>query len=169
MGRRTGSRDSATHPERRAPVALIRDARPQDLPDIVRLLADDMLGAARELVSDTLARAYVDAFAAVAADRRQVMLVAEVDGAVAGFLQLTVIPGLARRGAVRGQVESVRVDRQLRGQNIGEHLMRAAIGHARHRGCSIIQLTTDKSRVDAIRFYQRLGFVASHVGMKLEL
>lgn len=168
MARRPADGDRPA-PTIREAAALIRDARAGDLPEIVRLLADDMLGAGRELVGDVVARAYVDAFARIAADPAQHLLVAERDRAVIGCLQLTVLPGLARRGATRGQIESVRIDRRLRGQNIGEQLVRAAIDRARARSCTIIQLATDRSRVDAIRFYERLGFAPSHVGMKLEL
>ena len=94
------------------------------------------------------------------------MLVAEADGEVVGCLQLTVIPGLSRMGATRGQLEGVRVSSKHRGRRIGEALVEAATDRARELGCSIVQLTTDRTRLDAHRFYERLGFVSTHIGMK---
>lgn len=148
---------------------VIRAARREDVPHIVRLLADDTLGAAREEVRDPLPREYWDAFEAIAADPNQELLVGELGGSVVGCLQLTILPGLSRRGALRALVEGVRVDSARRSAGIGRALMDSAMDVARARGCTIMQLTTDASRVRAHAFYERLGFVASHVGMKRSL
>jgi len=146
-----------------------REARKGDLPAIISLIADDGLGRGRELTGEELADEYVAAFEVMAVDPNQVMAIAELDGVVAGYMQITFIPGLSRRGAWRGQLESVRVAAHLRGRGIGEVFFRWAIGRCRDRGCRLVQLTTDKQRADALRFYERLGFVASHNGMKLTL
>ncbi|MGI5126624.1 GNAT family N-acetyltransferase [Pseudonocardia sp. CA-107938] len=131
------------------------------------MLADDPLGSTRE--GAPLA-AYEAAFEAIDADPRQLLAVLEAaDGVVVGTLQLTVIPGLSRGGALRAQIEAVRVHSAYRGRRLGSPFIRWAIDEARRRGCVLVQLTTDKSRVDAHRFYRRLGFVDSHVGMKLSL
>jgi ribosomal protein S18 acetylase RimI-like enzyme len=145
----------------------IREARSDDIPAIIALLADDPLGQTREDPADLAA--YRHAFDEIAAQSGNVILVAESDGAVVGCLQLTVIPGLSRRGMKRGQVEGVRIAAGRRGQRLGELLMAEAIGRARAAGCGLVQLTTDSSRPDAHRFYERLGFAATHLGMKLML
>lgn len=142
----------------------IRRATAEDVPAIVAMLADDPLGARRESPGDP---AYATAFSDIDADPRQLLAVAAVDGSVVGTLQLTFIPGLSRRGATRALIESVRVRSDLRGAGLGGRLTEWAIATARERGAALVQLTTDASRVDAHRFYERLGFVASHVGMKL--
>lgn len=147
----------------------LRNATPGDLPAIVRLLADDPLGAQREDVSDPLPAGYTRAFAAIEADPNNEVLVADGDGAVLGCLQLTYVPSLTYQGSWRAQVEGVRVAASARGSGIGQRLMEEAIRRARERGCLQVQLTTDKSRVNAHRFYERLGFRASHEGMKLRL
>lgn len=145
-----------------------RRATAADLPALVALLADDPLGARRESVDGDLAP-YRRAFELVDRDPAHVLLVA-VDGEeVIGTLQLTVVPGLARRGALRGQIEAVRVAAGARGRGVGAAMVGWAVDESRRRGCSLVQLTTDKSRTDARRFYERLGFVASHEGMKLAL
>ncbi|MGK9231850.1 GNAT family N-acetyltransferase [Inquilinus limosus] len=144
----------------------MRAAAAADLPAILRLLADDPLGKNRETAVEA---PYQTAFAAIAADPNQEMVVAEMDGRVVGCFQLSFIPGLSRRGAWRAQIESVRIESALRGQGAGRAMMEWAIARARARGCALVQLTTDKRRPDAHRFYARLGFVASHEGMKLEL
>lgn len=144
----------------------MRAAEAADLPAILRLLADDPLGKNRETAVDA---PYQAAFAAIAADPNQEVVVAELDGRVVGCFQLSFIPGLSRRGAWRAQIESVRIDSALRGRGAGQAMMDWAIARARARGCALVQLTTDKRRPDAHRFYARLGFVASHEGMKLEL
>nr|WP_205864140.1 GNAT family N-acetyltransferase [Planosporangium mesophilum] len=137
------------------------------MPAIVALLADDVLGKARDhAVVDS---AYEQAFADIDADPRNLLVVAEDDADVVAFLQVTYIPGLGRHGAERALVESVRVRSDRRGQGLGAQLMTWVIEQARQRGCALVQLTTDKSRLDAHRFYARLGFVSSHEGMKLSL
>ncbi len=148
---------------------IFRAARRDDLHAIVSLIADDGLGRGRETAGTALAEEYMTAFNTIDADANQIMAVAELDGEVIGYMQITFIPGLSRRGAWRGQLESVRVTSHLRGQGIGEQFFRWAIEQCRARGCRLVQLTTDKQRSDALRFYERLGFVASHNGMKLTL
>lgn len=147
----------------------IRPAARDDVPAIVRLLAEDVLGAGRERNEDPLPEAYWRAFDEMAAQGGNEILVAEHQGEIVGCLQLTIIPGLSRLGAKRAQIEAVRVAASVRGEGLGERLFRHAIEEARGRDCRLVQLTTDQSRPDAHRFYERLGFVASHVGMKLSL
>ncbi|WP_373300545.1 GNAT family N-acetyltransferase [Amycolatopsis deserti] len=144
----------------------IRRARRSDVEEIVAMLADDHLGARREQPGDP---AYLRAFEAIDADPNQLLAVAERDGSLVGTLQLTFIPGLSRRGATRALVEAVRVRADQRGGGLGATLMEFAVDEARRRGCAMVQLTSDASRVDAHRFYERLGFAASHVGFKLML
>ena len=148
---------------------IIRIATEADLPGIVRLLADDDLGRGRERYAEPLPQAYTDGFRAMQRQGGNDFLVAEDAGQVVGCLQLTIIPGVSRMGATRAQIESVRVDRGQRGKKLGEALMQDAIERARSAGCSLVQLTTDKTRADAHRFYERLGFKATHEGMKLAL
>jgi GNAT superfamily N-acetyltransferase len=154
---------SGTQP---VPEPVIRAATRADVPAIVALLADDPLGAVRERPGDP---AYLAAFDALAADPRQLLVVASVDSVVVGTLQLTFIPGLSRVGSTRAQIEAVRVRSDQRGGGLGRLLIGWAVEVARERGAAVVQLTTDVSRVDAQRFYLGLGFVASHVGMKLAL
>jgi GNAT superfamily N-acetyltransferase len=146
-----------------------RPATRADVPAIVRLLAADDLGRTREDVGPSLPDSYHAAFDAIARDGCNELVVVEADGEVIGTLQLTVIPSLTYRGGSRAQIEAVRVDERLRGQQVGQRLIEWAIARARERGCHMVQLTTDKRRKDAHRFYQRLGFAASHEGMKLHL
>jgi ribosomal protein S18 acetylase RimI-like enzyme len=148
---------------------VIRRANEKDLLAIVRLLADDSLGATREHYAEPLPEPYRVAFAAIEAQGGNEVLVAEEDGEVVGCLQLTLIPGISRKGATRAQVEGVRVAATHRGAGLGEALMKEAIARATLAGCALVQLTTDVSRRDAQRFYERLGFEATHVGMKLRL
>jgi ribosomal protein S18 acetylase RimI-like enzyme len=148
---------------------VLRRARRDDLADIVRLLADDPLGAKRERFATPLPTSYVRAFEAIDADPNNELIVACCTSDVVGVLQLTFIPYLTYQGSWRALIEGVRVDARLRGRGVGEQLVRWAIERARSRGCRIVQLTTDKSRGDAKRFYERLGFVASHEGLKLHL
>jgi GNAT superfamily N-acetyltransferase len=142
----------------------IRRAVAGDVPAIVAMLADDPLGATRERPGDT---AYAEAFGEIDADPRQVLVVAADGAEVVGTLQLTFIPGLSRLGATRALVEAVRVRSDRRGSGLGGQLIVWAIDTARARGAAMVQLTTDASRKEAHRFYERVGFVASHVGMKL--
>jgi len=152
-----------------SPITL-RPARREDVGAIVRLLADDHLGVGREQVSDPPLPAYFEAFERVAADPRSLLIVAEDPGGrVVGTLQMNFIPGLSNRGAELALVEAVRVDSALRGQGLGEQLMAWAMDEARRRGCAHIELFTHASRTDAQRFYERLGFPRSHVGMKRPL
>jgi GNAT superfamily N-acetyltransferase len=146
---------------------IIREAVRADLPAIIGLLADDMLGKARDfaVVDD----AYERAFAAIQADPRNMLAVADDAGEVVACMQITYIPGLGRHGAERSLIEAVRVRSDRRGRGIGSQLTTWAIDQARSRGCGLVQLTSDKSRTDAHRFYAALGFVASHEGMKLIL
>jgi GNAT superfamily N-acetyltransferase len=152
------------------PITL-RHAVAEDLPDLVALLAADQLGAHRESLEQTPAalRPYREAFDAIAGDPAQLLLVAVDDGRPIGTMQLSFIPGLARRGAWRAQIEGVRVHEDARNAGVGAWMIGWAIEVARRRRCALVQLTTDKSRTAAHRFYERLGFVASHEGMKLRL
>lgn len=144
----------------------IRRATAADVEPIVAMLADDALGATREAPGDP---AYAAAFEAIDADPRQFLAVAELAGEVVGTLQLTFIPGLSRRGASRALIEAVRVRSDKRGGGLGRQLTEWAISTARENGAAVVQLTSDASRTAAHRFYARLGFVPSHVGMKLVL
>lgn len=146
-----------------------RRARAADVPEIVRLLADDPLGARRERDETPLPESYARAFAAIDSDPHNELIVAEQDARVVGVLQLTFIPSLTYQGGWRALIEGVRVDARTRSQGLGRALLERAIGRARERGCHLVQLTTDKTRPDAKRFYEALGFVASHEGMKLHL
>lgn len=140
-----------------------------DLPQIVRLLADDPLGAARETPGDEIPEAYVTAFNAIEKDPNNTLVIAEVGGEIAGTLQLTFIPGLTYTGGERAQIEGVRVASEQRGRGVGQDMINWAIDQARTRGCRVVQLTTDRQRPDAIRFYQKIGFRPSHMGMKYHL
>ncbi|OWV68730.1 GNAT family acetyltransferase [Rhizobium sp. R339] len=147
-----------------------RLARQSDLAAIVRLLADDDLGSAREIVSDPIDARYLSAFAAIEADANQMLAVAsDADDQLVGCLQLSFIPGLSRAGMWRGQIESVRIARELRGSGLGSDFIEWAIAQCAERGCGLVQLTSDKTRADSIRFYEKLGFVASHEGLKRNL
>lgn len=148
----------------------MRPARREDVPIIVAMLADDMLGRARERREDPLPESYWAAFAAIDADPRNLLAVAEdASGQVVGCLQLTYVPALGNQGAERALVESVSVKSALRGRGIGHAMLRWAIDQARARGCGSVRLTTHKTRTDAQRFYVDLGFEPSHVGMTLML
>lgn len=143
---------------------IIRCATEDKLPAVVRLLADESLGAAREQVAEPLPGAYRAAFAAMEAQTGNDLIVAVKEREVVGCLQLTVIPGISRLGATRAQIEGVQVATGHRGSGIGEALMQYAIARATQSGCSLVQLTTDASRAEAQRFYERLGFDPTHVG-----
>ena len=146
-----------------------RRAAIADLPAIISLLADDDLGRQREQIGPPPSPSYEAAFNAIEKDPNQMLAVAVRQGDVVGCLQLTFIPGLSRVGLWRGQIESVRVASGLRGSGLGRELFEWAIAECRKRGCGLVQLTTDKSRPDALRFYRSLGFTASHEGLKLHL
>lgn len=143
-----------------------REARPTDLERIVELIADDAVAARR---TGTYGEAHVRGFEAIAASPDNELVLAEVDGAVVGVMQLTFIPGISRNGASRLLVEAVRVDKELRGQGVGARMMEHAHDRGRARGCVLAQLTSDKQRPDAHRFYRRLGYAQSHEGFKLPL
>ena len=148
----------------------IREARREDVAAIVRLLADDHLGAGREVVSDPPPAAYFEAFEKVAADPRNLLAVAEdAGGKVVGTLQMTFIPGLSNQGAELALIEAVRVDSSLRGQGLGQVMIGWSLDEARRRGCRFVELFTHGSRVDAQRVYEKLGFEKSHAGMRRAL
>jgi len=146
-----------------------RKAASSDVPAIIALLSDDVLGATREHIGTSLDARYAAAFAEIDADPNQFLCVVEDDTAVVGTLQLTFIRGLSHLGALRGQIESVRVASDRRGKGLGAAMFLWAIGECRARGCVIVQLTTDRTRSDAHRFYDRLGFRDTHLGYKLKL
>ena len=146
-----------------------RHATSSDLPDIVRMLADDVLGSTRERYERPLPTNYVKAFEEIDIDKNNELVISELDGVVVGTLQLTFTPSLSFQGGKRASVESVRVDEAYRGKGIGREMMLRAIERAKEKGCISMQLTTNADRTDAQRFYKNLGFSASHVGMKLKL
>ncbi|MGW2814293.1 N-acetyltransferase family protein [Streptomyces sp. NPDC001415] len=145
----------------------IRPARPEDIPAIVAMLADDPLGAQRESPDDLTP--YRAAFDRLADDPNQHLVVADRGREVVGTLQLTVVPGLSRRGATRSIIEGVRVHGAERGSGLGTRLIEWAVDESKRQGCQLVQLTSDATRIDAHRFYERLGFEASHVGFKKPL
>lgn len=145
----------------------IRPAALTDIPAIVAMLADDPLGAQRESPDDLTP--YGTAFRRLTKDPNQHLVVAVRAGRVVGTLQLTVVPGLSRRGSTRSVIEGVRVHAEERGSGLGTRLIEWAVDESRRHDCQLIQLTSDATRTDAHRFYERLGFTASHVGFKLTL
>ncbi|KRC59245.1 GNAT family acetyltransferase [Agromyces sp. Root81] len=148
----------------------LRRAQRGDLAALVAIIAADSLRAAEETASADELGPYERAFDAIDGDSAQLLVVLETaDARVVGTMQLTVIPGLARRGATRMQIEAVRVAEELRGLGLGSAMIEWAVGHAREHGAALVQLTSDARRADAHRFYERLGFEASHVGFKLFL
>jgi ribosomal protein S18 acetylase RimI-like enzyme len=150
------------------PSVTIRRARRDDVETIVKMLADDALGGARERLATPLPASYFAAFERVERDPNLALVVAEGEGgAVIGCLQLCILPGLSSQGASRGLIEDVRVASHRRGQRIGEQLVQWALAEARSRGCRLVELLTHHTRVDAQRFYERLGFARSHVGMTI--
>ncbi len=146
---------------------VFRAATELDLPAVIALLADDVLGAGRETPDDLTP--YRTAFAQLRDDPNQLLVVAERSGRVVATLQLSIIPGLSRRGRTRSIIEAVRVHADERGNGLGTTLIEWAVAESGRRGCSLVQLTSDRTRTDAHRFYERLGFTASHLGFKLEL
>ena len=144
----------------------VRRALPADVPAILGLLREDSIGAGRETAEDAV---YAAAFAAVDADPHQLLLVVRDGAGVAATMQVTFIPGLSRGGTLRAQLEAVRVASRLRGSGLGSAFLAWVLEECRRRGASLVQLTTDTRRVEARRFYERAGFVASHTGMKLDL
>lgn len=148
---------------------LFRLARRADLPAIVRMLADDDLGSQRECSEDPLPASYYSAFEQIDRDPNHELIVAERSGEVIGTLHLMFLPSISFQGGLRAQVESVRVDKRFQSQGIGGEMMKWSMERARQRGAHVVQLTTHKTRLDAHRFYERLGFEGSHLGMKLSL
>jgi GNAT superfamily N-acetyltransferase len=151
------------------PDLIFRRATEADVPAIIRLLADDVLGASREALGTESSPQYLNAFRAIDADANQFLLVVDDGSGIIGTLQLTFIAGLARGGMKRGLVEAVRVASGRRGEKIGEAMFSWVLEKCRREGCGIVQLTTDKTRTDAHRFYDRLGFEPSHIGYKMIL
>lgn len=148
---------------------VFRRAKPEDLDAIVELLIDDVLGQARERPLDLRFEAYKTAFAAIDRDPNQLLVVGADKEEIVATLQLSFIPGLSRMGAWRGQIEAVRVASSRRGSALGKLMIGWAISECRRRGCKYVQLTSDKQRTDAHRFYEDLGFAPSHVGYKLAI
>ena len=144
-----------------------RKATREDVKEIVGMLADDELGSQREDFTDPLPDSYYAACENVSNDPNQELIVVEDQGEIIGTLQLTFIQYLTFRGGIRAQIEAVRIKRYRRGQGLGETMFQWAINRAQERGAHLLQLTTDKQRTEAIKFYEKLGFVATHEGMKL--
>jgi ribosomal protein S18 acetylase RimI-like enzyme len=145
----------------------IRPACRDDVADIIAMLADDHLGRARERLEHPLPQVYYDAYERLSRDPNIGLVIAEEGGEVVGCLQLCILPGLSSQGASRGLIEDVRVASDRRSRGIGEQLVQWALGEARARGCKLVELLTHHTRVDAQRFYERLGFARSHVGMTI--
>jgi GNAT superfamily N-acetyltransferase len=148
---------------------IFRRARLADLPTIVHMLADDELGSLRERDESPLPETYAIAFRKIDRDENHELLVAELNGELIGTLHLMFLPSISYQGGLRAQVESVRVNRKFQNKGIGSQMMAHAIQRAKERGANLMQLTTHKTRVNAHRFYERLGFKGSHLGMKLDL
>ncbi len=149
--------------------SIFRPATYTDLPEIIDLLANDALGAKREDNRRPLNPRYEKAFAAIDADHNNQLIVVEANQNIIGVVQLTILPNLTYRGASRALIEGVRIHSEFRGQGLGRQIFEWAIEQAKCRGCHLVQLTSDKRRPDAIRFYESLGFKATHEGMKLVL
>ncbi|MGI8387802.1 GNAT family N-acetyltransferase [Robertmurraya sp. P23] len=146
-----------------------RIANEQDLDNIVSLLTDDVLGIKRERYEHPLPNSYIKAFEAIASDPNNELVVACVGNEVIGVQQITFTPYLTHQGGWRATIEGVRTSASVRGKGVGTKLIKWAIQRAEERGCHLVQLTTDKKRSDALRFYERLGFKATHEGLKLKL
>jgi ribosomal protein S18 acetylase RimI-like enzyme len=149
--------------------AVIRRATKADVPAIIRLHSEDVLGKTREVYAEPLPESYYKAFAEISADPKQFYAVLEREGQVIGSLQLTLLPGLTLQGSTRAQIEAVQITAFLRGLRLGEALVLWAVEYARSKGAKMAQLTSNKTRRDAHRFYERLGFERSHEGFKLKL
>ena len=148
---------------------IARKMQKADLGVVVSLLADDELGRSREDKTKVVHADYFRAFEHIDSDVNQYAAIFEINGELIGCLQITFIPGLSRRGSLRGQIEGVRVSRDFRGKGYGAKMIAWAITKCRDRGCKMVQLTSDKKRENAIQFYEKLGFVKSHEGFKLTL
>ena len=147
----------------------VRKMQKNDLDVVINLLADDDLGQFREAKSNVIHAEYIRAFEQIKSDANQYAAVFERNSEIVGCLQITFIPGLSRHGCLRGQIEGVRVSRNSRGKGYGTKMINWAISECRDRGCGMVQLTSDKKRVNAVQFYERLGFEKSHEGFKLTL
>ncbi len=148
---------------------LYRNAVEDDLSELIQMLGDDDLGSKREDSSTPINSKYIDAFNCISSDPNNELIVVRCNDNIVGMLQLTFIPYLTYIGSWRCLVEGVRINSKYRGQSFGKRLFEYAISRAREKDCRLIQLTSDKSRNDAIRFYESLGFLASHEGFKLHL
>ena len=148
---------------------LFRLATHADLPSIVRMLADDELGSQRERYEDPLPELYYSAFEQIHNDPNHELIVAERNGEVIGTLHLMYLPSISYQGGLRAQIESVRVDKRFQSQGVGSEMMKWTLDRAKQRGAHLAQLTTHRTREDAHRFYERLGFTGTHLGMKLSL
>ncbi|USG59564.1 GNAT family N-acetyltransferase [Sneathiella marina] len=146
-----------------------RIAQERDLYDILRLIAQDQLGSKRETLSNPPSKAYIDAFKDMQSQKDNNFIIALQGDRIVGCYQFTLIYGISRGGAPRAQIESVRVDQSLRGSGIGRKMMLDAIDRAKKSNCQLVQLTTDKTRDDAHRFYDNLDFTASHIGYKMKI
>ncbi|MFH7004792.1 GNAT family N-acetyltransferase [Flavobacterium bizetiae] len=146
-----------------------RLAKIEDLPEIIRMLADDVYGASRENASTTVSEKYLEAFRKIQEDPNQELTVAEINGDIIATFQLTFIQYLNFEGTLRAQIEAVRTRSDYRGKGMGTKVLTYAINRAKEKGCSLVQLTSDKRRTEAIKFYEKLGFKASHEGFKLKL
>jgi ribosomal protein S18 acetylase RimI-like enzyme len=148
---------------------LFRLATEKDLPQIVRMLSDDILGATREKSEPVLSDNYLTAFKKIVADIHQELTVVEIDGALVATFQLSFIQYLTHQGSLRAQVEAVRTNSKHRGQGIGKKVFEYIINRAKEKGCAFVQLTTDKKRPEAIKFYEAIGFTSTHEGMKMAI
>ncbi len=148
---------------------IYRKAHVNDLKEIIFLLADDKLGHLRERADDPMAQSYLDSFTKIDNDPNQYLIVIEDDGSIIGTCHATLLYSLTFSGSTRLQIEAVRVSASARGQNIGQQMIAFAISWGKRHGATIVQLTTNKERPDALRFYEKLGFKATHEGMKLYL
>lgn len=146
---------------------IIRKANRSDVSEIVRLLADDALGASREDHNETIMPSYYSAFDIINADKNNYLMITELDGKVVGTMQLILTTYMTYQGGKRAQIEGVRIDKNMRGRGVGKVMIEWAIKKAQEEGCHVIQLTTDKRRPEALEFYLKLGFIASHEGLKL--
>lgn len=146
---------------------IFRSATKQDIPFIIAMLADDELGSKREDFREPLPSSYLEAFDKIASDSNQELIVVEKDEEIIGTLQLSFIQYLTYQGGIRSQIEAVRIRKDMRGEGLGEKMFLWAISRAKERGAHLLQLTTDKQRPEALKFYEKLGFRASHEGMKL--
>ena len=146
-----------------------REAKAEDLERIVEMLSDDLLGSKRERFELPLPSSYEKAFKAIDADPNNELVVVNHKGKIVGVLQITFMPYITHQGGWRATVEGVRISSDVRGMGVGSQMIEYAIARAKERGCHLIQLTTDKQREDALRFYERLGFNATHEGFKMKL